>query len=80
MTRLTNTHYSRLAFFVAKLKAAYAVNDDIALGARAEEIRTGSLFLVRAEHMPADKFGYDTEDDPEVAASEDDSDGASFAD
>jgi integrase/recombinase XerD len=49
-------------------------------GARAEEIRTGSSFLVRAEHMPPDKFGYDTEDDPEVARTEDDPDGESFAD
>ena len=71
MTQLNKTHYSRLAFFVAKLKAAYAVNDAIALGARAEEIRTGSSFLVRAEHMPPGMCGYDIEDDPEVALSED---------
>jgi hypothetical protein len=63
MSRLKSADYSRLAFYVAKLKALYALNDAIALGGRADEIITSSAFLLAAEHMPLNVFGDDTGDD-----------------
>jgi hypothetical protein len=54
MSRLNKSDYNRLAFFVAKLKAVYAVSDAVALGAKANEIITRSAFLLRAEHTADD--------------------------
>ncbi len=66
MSRLKNSDYNRLAFFVAKLNAVYAVSDAVALGAKANEIRTGSAFLLRAEHMPLNVFSDDIADDSDA--------------
>jgi hypothetical protein len=63
MSRLKSTDYNRVAFYVAKLKALYALNDAITLGGRADEIIPRSSFLLRAEHMPPDIFGDDSADD-----------------
>jgi hypothetical protein len=63
LSRLKSHDYNKLAFYVAKLKALYALNDAISLGARADEIITRSAFLLRAEHMPLDIFGHDSADD-----------------
>jgi hypothetical protein len=63
MSRLKSDDYNKLAFYVAKLKALYALNDAIALGGRADEIIPRSVFLLRAEHMPLDVFGDNSADD-----------------
>jgi hypothetical protein len=62
MSRLKSADYNKLAFYVAKLKALYALNEALALGGRADEIVTRSPFLLRAEHMPSDVFGDHTDD------------------
>jgi ApeA N-terminal domain 1 len=60
ISRIKAGDYNKLAFFVAKLKALYVLSDALSLGARVNEIRTGSSFLMAAEHMPLNAF---TEDD-----------------
>jgi hypothetical protein len=45
-----------------KLKALYALNDAIAIGARPDEVRTGSHFLVAAQYTPVNFFTGDTSD------------------
>ena len=66
MSRLDNSDFNKLAFFVANLKAIYAVNDAVALGAKASEIRAGSAFLHLAEHMPLNVFDGDPADDSDA--------------
>lgn len=63
ISRLKSADYNRLGFYVAKLKALYALYDAIALGGRAEEIIDRSAFLFEAEHMPLDLFGDNSADD-----------------
>jgi hypothetical protein len=62
LDRLNHDDDNKLAFFVAKLKSVYALSDAVALGARVDEIRTESAFLLAAEHMPMNVFGDDTAD------------------
>jgi hypothetical protein len=61
MSRVKSSDYNMLAFFVAKLKALYALNDAIALGARVDEVRTGASFFMAAEHMPPNSFSDDVD-------------------
>ena len=61
MSRIKSSDYNKLAFFVAKLKALYALSDAIALGARVEEVRTGASFFLAAEHMPLNSFSDDVD-------------------
>ncbi len=61
LSRIKTSDYNKLAFFVAKLKALYALSDAIALGAKASEVRTGASFFVAAEHMPLNSFNDDVE-------------------
>ena len=57
---------NRLAFFVAKLKAIYAVSDALALGGKVDEIRDGSKFLMAAKHTTRNSFsGGDEADIPQ---------------
>jgi hypothetical protein len=63
MSRLKSADYNKLAFYVAKLKALYALNEALALGGRADEIVTRSPFLLRAERTTSDLFGEDSADD-----------------
>jgi hypothetical protein len=51
MSKLTDFHYNKLAYFVAKLQAIYAVDDAGALGAKANEIAPPSRFLQHAKRM-----------------------------
>ena len=66
MSCLDNSDFNKLAFFVANLKAIYAVNDAVALGAKASEIRAGSSFLHLAEHMPLNVFDGDPAEDSDA--------------
>jgi hypothetical protein len=50
ISRLKNEDQNRLSFFVAKLKALYALSDAMALGARPTDIRDGSSFLSGAKY------------------------------
>lgn len=63
MSRIKSDDTNRLAFFVTKLKAIYAVNDAIALGGRANEIRERSRFLTAAKYITPNSFGGDEEPD-----------------
>ena len=63
ISRLKSADYNKLAFYVAKLKAMYALDDAIALGGRADEIINRSALLLEAEHMPLDVFGDNSADD-----------------
>jgi hypothetical protein len=63
MSRIKTDDSNRLAFFVTKLKAIYAVNDAIALGGRADEIREGSPLLTAAKYVTPNSFGGDEEPD-----------------
>lgn len=49
-----------MAFFLAKLKALYTLSDAMALGARPNEVSTGSHFFRMAEYIPENAF---TDDD-----------------
>jgi ApeA N-terminal domain 1 len=60
-SRIRNEDQNKLAVYVAKLKALYALSDAVALGARMNEIREGSQFLMAAKHMPLDAFTEDSE-------------------
>ena len=61
LERLRTDDWNKLSFFVAKLKAAYALSDVIALGAKLGEIRTGSTFLLAAEHASMNVFSDESE-------------------
>jgi hypothetical protein len=61
ISRMKSNDYNKLAFFVAKLNALYALSDAVALAARADEIKTGALFFVEAEHAPLNSFSDDVE-------------------
>jgi hypothetical protein len=56
ISRLKIDHQYRLALFLAKLKALYALSDAIALDARPDEVREASRFLAAAENMPTNFF------------------------
>jgi hypothetical protein len=60
MSRLKTDDLYRLSFFLAKLKALYALSDAIALGARPDEVREVSRFLAAAANMPTNFFTIDT--------------------
>lgn len=62
ISRLKSDAQNKLAFFVAKLKALYALSDAIALGARPDEVREGSRFFTRAKYTPTNLFADDTSD------------------
>jgi len=66
-SRITNDDNNRLAYFLAKLKAAYAVNDAIALGAKASEIRSRSKLLTAATYTTPNSFsgGDEIDDQPQ---------------
>jgi hypothetical protein len=66
MSRLKSADYNKLAFYVAKLKALYALNDAIGLGGKVDEIIPRSAFLLAAEHTPLDLFGDDSADDSDA--------------
>ena len=59
---LKSDDQNKLAFFVAKLKALYALSDAVALGAKPDEIRESSSFLTGAKYTPANAFTDDTSD------------------
>jgi hypothetical protein len=59
MTRLKTDDLYRLSFFLAKLKALYALSDAIALGARPDEVSEVSRFLAPAANMPTNFFTSD---------------------
>jgi hypothetical protein len=63
ISRVTNEDQSRLSFFVAKLKALYALSDAVALGARPDEIREGSNFLAAANYAIANSDSVDDDED-----------------
>jgi hypothetical protein len=63
MRRITSDDSNKLAFFVAKLKAIYAVSDAIALGGKPSEIRDGSPFLAAAKYITPNSFSGDDEGD-----------------
>lgn len=63
ISRLTSDDQNRLAFFVAKLKALYALSDAISLGAKPDDIREGSQFFTAAKYMPKDFFTGEPPDD-----------------
>lgn len=63
MSRLKSNDYNRMAFFVEKLKALYALADVIALGAKVEEILKGSQLLRAADYVTPNVFGDDINDD-----------------
>ncbi len=62
ISRLKSDAQNKLAFFVAKLMALYALSDTIALGARPDEVRKGSRFFTRAEYTPTNLFADDSSD------------------
>lgn len=59
VSRIKTEDYNKLAFYVAKLKAIYAVSDAVALGGARDDIRNGSYFLSSAKHMPLNSFADD---------------------
>jgi hypothetical protein len=61
MTRVKNGDYNKLSFFVAKLKALYALSDAVSLGARVDEIRSRASFFVVAENASLNSFCDDVE-------------------
>jgi hypothetical protein len=61
ISRIKSSDQNKLAFFVAKLKAIYALNDAIALGARIDEIGTGASFFLEADYVPLNSFGDDVD-------------------
>jgi hypothetical protein len=62
ISRIKSDDQRKLAFFVAKLKALYALSDAIALGATPDEVREDSRFFTAAKYMPANPFTGDTSD------------------
>jgi hypothetical protein len=56
ISRVSSDDYNKLAYFVAKLKALYALSDALELGARPDEVRAGSRVFSLAEHTPSDVF------------------------
>jgi hypothetical protein len=60
--RLKSDDQNKLAFFVAKLKALYALSDVIGLGAPPDQVREGSHFLTAAKYMPTNSFSGDLPD------------------
>jgi hypothetical protein len=63
--RLKPDHYNQMSFFIAKLKALYALSDAIALGGHRDEITPRSQFLVRAQYVSMDVFGNEPNEDAE---------------
>lgn len=63
ISRITTNDQNKLAFFLAQLKALYAVSDAVALGATQSEIREGSHFLSTAMHMPLNFLTGDIDED-----------------
>jgi hypothetical protein len=77
MRRLKAGVEHRLTFFLAKLKALYALSDAIALDARPDEVREHSYFLAAAHNMPENFFTGDTSDSSDDDVMEVSDDGAS---
>jgi hypothetical protein len=61
ISRITANDQNKLSFFLAQLKALYALSDAVALGAARADIRQGSHFLSTAMHMPMDFYTGDME-------------------
>jgi len=66
ISRLGADDWDKFSFFVAKLKAAYALSDVITLGANPDEIRAQSQFLVSAKHAPRKVYTDESEHDFDV--------------
>jgi ApeA N-terminal domain 1 len=62
ISRITANDQNKLSFFLAQLKALYALSDAMALGARQADIREGSHFLSTAMHMPINFYTGDIEE------------------
>jgi len=56
ISRITANDQNKLSFFLAQLKALYALSDAVGLGAIPDEINLGASFLSTALHMPMDSF------------------------
>jgi hypothetical protein len=54
---------NKLAFFVAKLKALYALSDAMSLGARPDDIKKGAQFFSAAKFTPRNFFTGEPSDD-----------------
>ena len=54
MSWLKSADYNKLALYVAKLKAMYALHDAIAHGERADEIINRSAFLLENYYLPGE--------------------------
>src|SRR5258707_716577 len=63
ISRLKNDDQNRLAFFVAKLKALYALSDAISLGATPDDIKKGAQFFMAAKYTPKNIFTGEPPDD-----------------
>lgn len=56
IARITVNDQNKLAFFLAQLKAMFAISDAVSLGAAQDEIQEGSQFLSAARQMPINFF------------------------
>jgi hypothetical protein len=58
-----NSDLNRLAFFIAKLKAAIALSDVVSLGASLGDVRKDADLIMRADRTPSQAFGPLNDDD-----------------
>lgn len=61
---MKNSDFNRLAFFIAKLKAAIALSDVMSLGASPSAVRKDADLIRLADRTPPEAFGSLNDEEP----------------